>query len=114
MIAVFRLLGLLLVTALSSGLVSAKSSNLIDDALAPFSGIDFSRTYDTNSAIIDLIIYTILLKPGVEEGQGRADFFRYIFRRKIKSMSKIISEIFLCIKRKGLTLLWGRLFINQA
>lgn len=39
---------------------SAKSSSLIDEALAPFGGLDIARTYDAYSSFIDFAIYAIL------------------------------------------------------
>ena len=40
--------------------VAPVSASVIDDLFSPFDGVDFSRTYDQYSSIIDLVIYTIL------------------------------------------------------
>lgn len=57
MIILVRLIFIILALAGSSRLVSA---SVIDDLFSPFDGVDFSRTYDEYSSIIDLVIYAIM------------------------------------------------------
>jgi hypothetical protein len=57
MFIVVRLLLVLFALATSSRFVSA---SVIDDLFSPFDGVDFSRTYDQYSSIIDLFIYAIM------------------------------------------------------
>ena len=55
----FKIKRLLIVLGLLL-LVAPVSASVIDDLFSPFDGVDFSRTYDQYSSIIDLIIYAIM------------------------------------------------------